>query len=485
MKKLQKCSGGLIRVFCCLSAAFMMLPAGFAAGTAILPLNTVEDVAAEEPSFSKNDFVGSLQEALRTGTISDALSLYGSIPADYAEDTDLLLLKASLLISDSRFDDAKQICSALNAKDASNTDAIEMLAYIAKLQGNTAERNKQIKLLLAKDAYNPAANMELARDYFDGKNYAQARLYYKKALVREPDNEDALFGLGQSDYFLGAKDASKDKEAEATFKKILEKDPSYAPAYSYLGKIASANNEYRLASEQIKQAIAIDPTNYDYFMDCGTYERYLGNFDAAEQAWTKAISIQPDYFLAYAYRAGLYDEQDKYEQALLDYENVLKYNPQYYFAYESIGVLAIHQKQWQRARQAFEKCMEMDKTGNISYPLMVTYCYYMENNKLEAKKFSDKVLRKLDRNSIDYAMLRVFHDEAGEMPLPQKINAIDNGNKKGKMYFYLGLYYDMFGGIEAAKQFYTKVVDMKSPMFFEYRLAEWRMEADADASKTN
>lgn len=485
MKKLKKRSGILVRAVCVAAVAFLACFAGYAAGTGVLPLNTIEDVAPEAPSFSKNDFVGSLQEALRTGTISDALSLYGSLPADYAEDTDLLLLKASLLISDSRFDDAKKICMALNAKDASNTDAIELLAYIAKLQGNSAERTKQIKLLLAKDAYNPAANMELAQDYFDNKNYTQARLYYKKALVREPDNEDALFGLGQSDYFLGAKDSSKDKEAEKTFRKILEKDPAYAPAYSYLGKIASANNEYRRASEQIKKAIEIDPTNYDYFMDYGTYERYLGHYEVAEEAWTKAISIQPDYFLAYAYRAGLYDEQDKYDLALLDYENVLKYNPQYYFANESIGVLAIHQKQWKKARLAFEKCMEMDKTGNISYPLMVTYCYYMEKDKLGAKKFSDKVLRKLDRNSIDYAMLRVFHDEAGEMPLPQKINAIDNSNKKGKMYFYLGLFYDMFGGIEAAKQFYTKVVDMKSPMFFEYRLAEWRMEADAGSIKTN
>ena len=99
--------------------------------------------------------------------------------------------------------------------------------------------------------------------------------------------------------------------------------------------------------------------------------------------------------------------------------------------------------------------------------------------------FVERAYADSPRNSIDYAMLRVFHDEAGEMPLPQKINAIDNSNKKGKMYFYLGLFYDMFGGIEAAKQFYTKVVDMKSPMFFEYRLAEWRMEADAGSIKTN
>ena len=62
------------------------------------------------------------------------------------------------------------------------------------------------------------------------------------------------------------------------------------------------------------------------------------------------------------------------------------------------------------------------------------------------------------------------------MPLPQRIAALKNRNLRGKMYFYLGLFYDMFGGKEAAKEYYTKVVEMNSPMFFEYRLAEWSIK---------
>ena len=44
------------------------------------------------------------------------------------------------------------------------------------------------------------------------------------------------------------------------------------------------------------------------------------------------------------------------------------------------------------------------------------------------------------------------------------------------MYYYLGLFYDMFGGREFADEYYAKVVTMNSPMFFEYRLAEWRVK---------
>ncbi|MCR5763911.1 MAG: tetratricopeptide repeat protein [Treponema sp.] len=470
----------IIVTFCVCGAIFCtdtsFVKSAFCAGRTVAPVNTTQDV--DTAVFSKNDFIIKLQQALTSGSAKDALALYDEVPENFADDTDLLVLKASLLISDNQLNNAKSICIDLNKKNPSDSTVIELLAYIAKLQGDTGNQNKYLKTLLAEDQYNVTANVEMAQNMFENKNYKQARLYYQKALVRDPENEDVLFGLGRADYFLGGKDPSKDKEAEATFKKILEKNPDYAPAYSYLGKIAAADNRYKVASDYVRQAIDIDDTNYNYFIDYGMYESNLGHFDTAIQSWTDAISLQPEYFLAYAYRAGIYDEQNQVEKAVADYKSVVKYNPNYYFAYESLGILSLKKCDWTTARKAFEKCFEFDKSENISYPLMITYCYYREGNKLKAKSFSDKVLRKLDRNSIDYAMLRVWHDESGELPLPQKIAALDNSNKKGKMYFYLGLYYENFGGVEIARENYAKVISLNNPMFFEYRLAEWNLNTE-------
>ena len=467
----------IIAALCICGAVFCtdssLILSAFCAGRTVMPVNTTQDV--DTATFSKNNFIVRLQNVLASGNVKEALSLYDEVPENFANDVDLLVLKASLLISDNQLNNAKAICLDLNKKNPSDATVIELLAYIAKLQGDSGNQNKYLKALLEQDQYNVTANVEMAQSMFENKNYKQARLYYQKALVREPKNEDVLFGLGQADYFLGSKDPSKDKEAESTFKKILENNPDYAPAYSYLGKLAAADNRYKIASDYVKQAIDIDSTNYNYFIDYGMYESNLGHYDTAIQAWSDAIAIQPEYFLAYAYRAGIYDERNQVEKAVADYKNVVTYNPNYYFAYESLGVLSLKKGDWTTARESFEKCFEMDKTNNISYPLMITYCYYKEGNKIKAKSFSDKVLRKLDRNSIDYAMLRIWHDESGEMPLPQKISALDNSSKKGKMYYYLGLYYESFGGIEIAHENYAKVVSMRNPMFFEYRLAEWSL----------
>lgn len=423
----------------------------------------------KKSEYSKTDFMEDLQSVLNKEGAKEALSLYETkLPAKYAEDFDLLFLKAAINVSAENLDEAQALCDELSRRDPQNDDVAALAVAIAKMKGDNAERTKQVNALLAKDKMNPAANVELADDMFLKKNYKQAKVYYKRALVREPQNIDALRGAGQCDYYL-----ENDDEAEKTFKKILEVDPENTQAFLYLGKLAYAANEYKIASDYAKKALDIEPESYECNMDYGMYERYLGHYGNAEKAWTKSIEIEPDYFLAYAYRAGLYDEQDIFAKAIDDYKKVIELNPNYYYAYESLGILAFHEENWTTARESFMKCYEYNK-NNISYPLMITYCYYREGNGTEAKNFSNQVLRKMDRNTIEYSMLRVFHDRAGERPLPQRISAMTNRNLQGKMYYYLALFYDMFGGAELANEYYAKVVSMNSPMFFEFRLAEWR-----------
>lgn len=434
----------------------------------------VEKEQAKKPvkkEYTRVDFVSDLQKALEEDGPDAALEFYDKkIPSKLKDDYDLIFLRAAICVSGSRLDEAEALCNALSERNPENQDVIGLAAAIAKMRGNNAEKTQRMKQLLAKDPYSPIANVELGTELFMKKNYKQAKNYYVKALARDPKNEDALLGKGQCEYYL-----ERDDEAKEVFKKLIEVNPYNIEGYLYLGKIAFANDEYKIASDNAKKALDLAPNNYECNMDWGMYERYLGHFDNAISAWTKAISIEPDYFLAYTYRAGLLDEQEKFDEAIKDYLMVVKLNPQYYYAYESIGILALHEKNWTMAREAFMKCYERNKT-NVSYPLMITYCYYMEKKDADAKNFSNQVLRKMDRNSIEYSMLRVFHDKAGEKPLKQRIGNMNNRNQQGKMYYYLGLFYDMFGAEEGAKEYYAKVISMNSPMFFEYRLAEWRVK---------
>ena len=447
------------------------------ADSLLLKKSDDEELKALSYSIEKKLFMNALSLALEKENEEKALLLYEDLPSLLANDFNLNLVKASLLIACNRLDEAENLCNLLDGLKADTNEVLELRAEIASRRGDSKAKNAQLQKLLKKDPYNPEANISLAKNATVKKSYAQAKQYYQKALVREPKNEEALFGLGQTDYYL-----ENDEKSRETFEKLLKVNPENDAAYSYLGKLDYAQNKYKKAVDNIEKAIAIDDSNYDYWTDYGTYLRYTGRFEDAEKAWTRAIEIQPEYFLAYGYRAGLYDEQDRFEEALKDYEMVVKLNPDYYFAYESIGILALHEKDYVRAGQAFMECAKKanaKEVTNISYPLMITYCYHMLKKPAEAKKYAGKVLAKIKKNdSVEYHMLRMFGDgrQYANNPLPQKIAAMKSMNERSKMYFYLGLFYDMIAGPGKGKDYYAKALSSNSPMFFEYRIAEWNIK---------
>lgn len=430
----------------------------------------------EKVSNSKVEFVQNLQNLLNSGNYDAAIAAFDSLSGENASDSSLMLIKVSLLISSGKLNEASSLLKSLEEKDPSNLEILEMQIYIAKAQGEkgTAAKKAAISKVIAIDPNNATANIELAQEQVLNRKYKTARNYYKKALISAPKDNQALFGYGQTSYYLNDID-----EARIAFKKMLVLNPQEAIAYQYLGKLEAEDENYKAALEYIQKAIEIENDNYDFYMDLGQYSRYRGRFADAEKAWTKAISLNPDYFLAYTYRAGLYDEQNKFDLALKDYRKIVETNPDYYFAYEALGILAWHEKSYDEARQAFEKAYSYNK-NNVSYPLMISACYIKEGQMQKSKLFLEQVMKSMpDKTTVEFSMVRLYHDQGpnnAENDIAIKIPKIDKTTPKGKMLYYFALYYDLKGKDTLAMKYYAEVKNMQSPMFFEYRLAEWRLE---------
>lgn len=430
---------------------------------------------ADRVKESENvSFVRQLKAALNRGSMDEALSLFDSLPASLSGDKELSKLHASLLISAARYKEASSVISSLEAANPGDIELLEMKMVLAKASGDKTAKKNALNAMIAADPNNAVANIELGQEQVLNHKYKQARTFYQKALIREPNNEAALFGYGQTSYYLDDLD-----NARKAFNKILAVDPQSSTAYSYLAKLDADDENYKRAENNVRKAIELDDTCYDYFMDLGTYLRNQGKFKDAEEAWTKAISIDPSYFLGYAYRAGLYDEQNMYDKALQDYRNVIKTNPKYYFAYESLGMLAWRAKSYTEAREAFELAYSINDK-NISYPLIISACYLQEKKLQPAKLFLEKVMKNYqDHTTFEYVMLRLYHDQGpsnAENDIALRIQKEGNSTTRGKMLYYFALFYDMKGNTELAKKYYSEITAMNSPMFFEYRLAEWSME---------
>ncbi|MGI5096959.1 tetratricopeptide repeat protein [Treponema socranskii] len=433
------------------------------------PIDTVQKTP---PVPADVVFVRELQAHLSANDTAGALASFENLPDALKGNTEIEILRASLLLSTGRTEEAKRAGEALLARDADNIDVLELNMRTALASGDNKKADAFMKRLLAFDPNNAQANIALAEQYALKHRFKLANAAYKKALQRENGNIDALFGFGQTAFYIGDID-----EAKKSFEAILAKDPSHALALSYLGKIEADDSNYLRASEYIERAIAADDSNYDFYLDLGTYLRYRGKFEKAEAAWTKAIALDPSYFLAYVYRAGLYDEQKKYKEALADFNKVAETNPDYFYAYKDIGLLEWHEGNWANARAAFQKAYSYNKS-DFSYVLMTAAAYLKEKNIVDCKKFLAQAMRGFDRTSLAYEMMRLYHDQGGfnaENSLRLKIDKIDKPSERGRMWYYMGLFYELKGSAKLANEYYSKIIKMQAPMFFEYRLAEWSL----------
>lgn len=432
-----------------------------------IPVAFAQDLQLANSS-QEIQFVQNLSSVLQNGTIEQALSLFESIPENLKNDTELLCLKGSLLLSSGKTEQAEKIASSLFEKEQKNIEVLNLNFMVAKQKGDKVNKSKFIKQILAIEPYNAEANIELADEQSLKKNWRNARDYYKKALFGDRTNEEALLGYGKMCYYM-----EKDDDAKDAFNRLYKLNPNNPQVNSYLGKYEAENTQYKKAIEYIKTAIKIDPSNTDYWFDLGTWSRMTGDYSGAESAWKQAITLEPEYFLGYAYLAGLYDEQGRNEDALSYYRLTVEKNPQYYYAYESLGILAWGAGSWEESQKAFEQALKKNP-DSISYKLMITACLFKQKKNLELRTFTEALMKKLtNRQSLDYKIVRMYHDRGGDSDVALNISKETNRTKKGRYLFYLALYYELMGKDSLAQKYYNEVTAMQSPMFFEYRLAQW------------
>ena len=428
------------------------------------------EVKPEEPEDPPNiAFAKKLQALLAKGSVKEAIALFDKIPAECKDDLDLKLVLASLYVSDANYDMAIKVADEVLAVDEGNMDALEIKTLCAKAKGDTGAYKAAAQAILATDPYNAQINIMEGDEQALNHKWKLARDAYAKALKSEPENADALYGYAKMTYYM-----DDIKLAKKTTQAILDKDQENPEALALMGKLAAEDFNYVRAIKLTQDALKYDPDNYDFYLDMGTYYRYQGKYSESIKCWTKATEILPDYFLAYAYLAGIYDEQNKFEEALQNYRMVIKTNPDYYYAYESTAILEYHYGNYKYARALFDQAYSY--SDSWAYKLMNIAMYLKEGDKETAKKEAQALMKKLDRESTEYSLIRFYVDtysKNAETSLVNKINKEDNNNKKGKMLFYMGLFYEINGTIEVAQEYYAKVTAFQAPMFFEYRIAEW------------
>jgi TolB-like protein/class 3 adenylate cyclase/Tfp pilus assembly protein PilF len=130
------------------------------------------------------------------------------------------------------------------------------------------------------------------------ENMARARGYFERALALDPNNLDALLGVGRVDYSVGGAYLSDDREAqlaagEAAIAEVLSQRPNDALAHEIMGGILNQTHRSEQGIAELERALALDPNLATAHGDIGLAKMFVGRPEETEAHEKEALRLSP------------------------------------------------------------------------------------------------------------------------------------------------------------------------------------------------
>ena len=408
---------------------------------------------------------------LGNSKFNDAVALFDTINPQDAASSQIKLLKASVLNSGGKTSEARKIAEEVAVREPNNLDALFVLSAIEARAGRTKEQQAVLENILKVDPKNITALLDLGTLHLQTRAISNAVARYDQALEIAPDNMNAL--LSRAQIYRLHRDPYN---AELLINKAVSLYPNEAAPYHERARLYKGAGFPIQALADLDKAKERDSNNYWIAFDRG---EVLMDFNRKAEAlveFERAAGMNPNEFMNYVYIAGIKDELGDYDGAEKAYEILAKLKPDYYFAFEGVGMHKMRRGQWLEARDAFAEAYR--QAPNEYYYALLAAANWMRSSLTGPRQFLNQAMTKVKRDSIEYFMLRLYYDLTartynGENDMLIKIERETDKETKARMLFYMALYYDIRGIPNLANRYFQQFKEMDYTYIPEWRLNEW------------
>jgi len=232
-----------------------------------------------------------------------------------------------------RYDRSESVEKAIEAFDkALSLDSTFALAHAGRAESylRRYQSSKDMRFL-AEARESSRRAIELNRQLFDvhlimgliqntAGEYQDAIISFESGLKIQPESADALRELANTYVAAGRPD-----EAEATFKRLIRLRPDDWSTYKDLGIFYNRRGRIEEALSNFKRVVDLTPDNYVGYRSVGGLYLKLKDYNNAESALQKSLSLQPTD-AAYSNLATLYYLQGRYVEASENYRKAIERN---------------------------------------------------------------------------------------------------------------------------------------------------------------
>ncbi|MDR0598313.1 MAG: tetratricopeptide repeat protein [Treponema sp.] len=414
--------------------------------------------------------LNAVADALGSRDYETALAHFDRLESDGALSSGIALLKASVLGSAGKAGEGRTLAERILSEEPDNTEALYVLSTLEGALGKEREQKATLERLLRIEPDHARALVALGDAAFRARSLSTAASYYDRALAAEPDNGDAL--VGRAGVYRYQRNP---KQAEALLNRAVVLYPQWTRPLTDRARLYEGAGFYADALNDLDRAKKIDGNDYWIALDRGIALVDLGRKEEALAEFDRAIAMDADIFFPYVYRAGIRDDFGDFEGAEQDYTVLTRLNPEYYFAFEGIGIHKMRKGLWAEARDNFMEAYKQSP-DTTSYALLASLCWMRAGRLQDPRSFLAQALRKVKRDSLDYAVLRLYQDLNGDGDVAARLDRETDVMLKAQMLYYLASYYDVRGNTTLANRYYTQIHEMGRQPIIEWRLNEMVME---------
>ncbi len=214
---------------------------------------------------------------------------------------------------------------------------------------------------------------------------------------------------------------------------VLKEEPERVPlAYNQRGMAFYDMGQLDAANKDFERAIALNPSYFDAYNNFGMTLYKMGKFDDAIGEFDRAIALNPSYREAYNNRGMVFRDKGQLDRAIEDFKMAIDLYPSYYKAYNNMGTVYGKAGLYDQALESFTKSIAISPNfADAYYNRGLTYVFTGQSGR--ALEDFNKVIKLNKTFGIAYLNRGRLYLKAGrkDLAVPDLQEACDLGYKAG------------------------------------------------------
>lgn len=253
--------------------------------------------------------------------------------------TDAQLLLAGLDATGGKLKEARQRLDSLIARDPGNLTLLGMLFQLQVQEKEWAGTQETLARLRTAGADRMKADLAEGHLAVAQQQWDKADAAYRRAITQQPMAAEPLLALVQ----LGVQ-RGQTQQTQATLETLVAEQPTHPYAAGFLGEVLLMKGNGDAAIPQFELATRLNPKWMTPWIHLARYSYAKQQVDAGDTVIKKALEASPDNEQLRLMLAASLEVRDRIDEAIVQYESVLKHHPKSLLAANNLASTLIDRK---------------------------------------------------------------------------------------------------------------------------------------------